>query len=189
MEDEAKTAASKFLSYVLRHKPKAVGITLDPGGWVEVDRLLEACAWHGRRFSRSELDELVATSPKRRFALSEDGARIRASQGHSVAVELGYAPATPPPVLFHGTTGARLPSVRDKGLQRMGRHHVHLSPDEATARAVGARRGRPVILQIDARAMFEAGHVFFETANGVWLTEEVPAAFIIKLEELMAGSA
>jgi len=178
MDEKSRTAASKFLSYVLRHEPGAVGIALDPGGWVGVDVLLNACAEHGHPLSRDQLDELVATSPKQRFALSEDGHRIRANQGHSTSVDLGYEPAEPPDVLFHGTVQRHLPSIRDKGLLRMQRHHVHLSPDEATARAVGGRRGKPVILHIDARAMREAGHVFFRTPNGVWLTDAVPSSFI-----------
>jgi len=178
MDEKSRTAASKFLSYVLRHEPAAVGIALDSGGWVAVDVLLDACAQNGRRLSRAELEEIVATSPKRRFALSEDGQRIRANQGHSTVVDLGYEPAEPPDVLFHGTVARLLPSIRDKGLQRMERHHVHLSPDEATARAVGGRRGKPVILRIDARAMRDAGHVFFVTPNGVWLTDTVPSSFI-----------
>lgn len=178
MDEKSRTAASKFLSYVLRHEPTAVGIALDSGGWVTVDVLLDACAQHGRRLSRAELDEVISTSPKQRFALSDDGQRIRANQGHSTAVDLGYEPAEPPDVLFHGTVARLLPSIRDKGLQRMERHHVHLSPDEAIARAVGGRRGKPVILRIDARAMRHAGHVFFVTPNGVWLTDEVPASFL-----------
>jgi putative RNA 2'-phosphotransferase len=178
MDDQRRTAASKFLSYVLRHQPEAVGIALDAGGWVPVDMLLDACARHGRQLSRADLDEVVATNPKQRFALSEDGRRIRANQGHSTAVDLGYEPAEPPAVLFHGTVARLLPSIRAEGLQRMQRHHVHLSPDEATARAVGARRGKPVILRIDARSMREAGHLFFHTPNGVWLTDTVPASFI-----------
>lgn len=115
---------------------------------------------------------------KQRFALSDDGQQIRANQGHSTTVDLGYEPAEPPEVLFHGMVARLLPSIRDKGLQRMGRHHVHLSPDETTARAVGGRRGKPIILRIDTRAMREAGHVFFVTPNGVWLTDAVPASFI-----------
>ncbi len=178
MDEKSRTAASKFLSYVLRHEPAAVGIALDSGGWVAVDVLLDACARHGRRLSRAELDEVVTTSPKQRFALSDDGQRIRANQGHSTTVDLGYEPAEPPDVLFHGTVARLLPSIRDKGLQRMERHHVHLSPDEATARAVGGRRGKPVILRIDTRSMREAGHLFFVTPNGVWLTAAVPASFI-----------
>ena len=178
MDVKRRTALSKFLSYVLRHEPAAVGIALDSGGWVAVDVLLDACARHGRRISRAELEEIVATSPKQRFALSEDGQRVRANQGHSTAVDLGYEPAEPPDVLFHGTVARLLPSIRDGGLQRMGRHHVHLSPDEGTAQAVGGRRGKPVILRIDTRAMRGAGHVFFATPNGVWLTDEVPASFI-----------
>lgn len=178
MDEKSRTAASKFLSFVLRHEPKAVGITLDAGGWVDVDVLLRACSEHGRRLSRAELGEVVATSPKQRFALSDDGLRIRANQGHSTAVDLGYEPAKPPDVLFHGTIARVLPAIRDKGLQPMERHHVHLSPDEATARAVGGRRGKPVILRIDARAMRDGGHVFFVTPNGVWLTDAVPSSFI-----------
>ena len=178
MDEKSRTAASKFLSYVLRHQPAAVGIALDSGGWVAVDALLRACAQHGRPLSHTELDEVVATSPKQRFALSDDGQRIRASQGHSTAVDLGYQPAEPPDLLFHGTLARLLPLIQAKGLHRMERHHVHLSADEATARTVGGRRGKPVILRIDARAMRDAGHVFFVTPNGVWLTDAVPSSFI-----------
>ena len=178
MDRKRRTAASKFLSYVLRHEPAAVGIALDRGGWVDVDVLLDACAQHGRRWSRQELEELVATSSKQRFAFSEDGERIRANQGHSAPVDLGYEPAEPPDVLFHGTVARLLPSIRNAGLQKMARHHVHLSADEATARAVGRRRGDPVILVVDARAMHAAGHAFYVTPNGVWLTDAVPPSFL-----------
>jgi len=120
----------------------------------------------------------VATSPKQRFALSDGGRRIRANQGHSITVDLGYEPAEPPDVLFHGTVARHLPTIRDKGLLRMERHHVHLSPDEATARIVGGRQGKPVILRINARTMREAGHLFFVTPNGVWLTDGVPSSYL-----------
>ena len=183
MGDESRTAASKFLSYVLRHEPGAIGLALDAAGWVEVDALLAACASHGRTLSRAEVEAIVATSPKRRFALSEDGRRIRANQGHSTAVDLGYEPATPPAILFHGTVRRVLPAIREAGLLRMERHHVHLSPDEATARRVGGRRGKPVILRVAARAMHDAGHVFFRTPNDVWLTEAVPPTFLTGLDE------
>lgn len=178
MNERSRTAASKFLSYVLRHEPGAIGIALDSGGWVDVHELLEACAKHGRPLSRAELDEVVAMDSKQRFAYAGDGKRIRANQGHSTAVDLEYEPAEPPGVLFHGTVRRLLPAIREKGLLRMQRHHVHLSPDEATARVVGGRRGKPVILRVDARRMHEAGHVFYHTPNGVWLTDTVPAAFI-----------
>lgn len=178
MDDRDRTSLSKFLSFVLRHEPGAIDIELDASGWVEVQQLLDACARHGRSFGREELDEVVATNAKQRFAFSEDGRKIRANQGHSTEVELGYSPAEPPDVLFHGTYAGAVPSIREQGLTRQGRHHVHLSFDEATARAVGGRRGKPVILRVDARAMRAAGHVFYRSSNGVWLTEAVPTAFI-----------
>jgi putative RNA 2'-phosphotransferase len=178
MDERTRTSLSKVLSLVLRHDPGAIGIALDAAGWTDVEALLEACGAHGRPLSREALEEVVATSPKRRFALSDDGTRIRASQGHSVEVELGYAPASPPPQLFHGTVAQALDSIRAQGLVRGERHHVHLSADEATARVVGARRGAPVLLRVDAGAMHRDGHLFYRSENGVWLTEAVPARYL-----------
>jgi len=178
LTEKALTTTSKFLSLVLRHHPEAIGIALDAGGWVAVDTLLARCRAHGRKLSRAELDEIVATSPKRRFAFSDDGTRIRASQGHSVAVDLGYAPAPPQEELYHGTTASSLSAIRAGGLRRMKRHHVHLSADAETARTVGARRGRPVILRVAAGRMHRDGHIFYLSSNGVWLTDQVPPEYV-----------
>jgi putative RNA 2'-phosphotransferase len=172
------TRISKFLSLVLRHEPARIGITLDSGGWTDVEALIAACAGHGVRFSRAELDAVVASSDKQRFAFSADGARIRANQGHSVAVDLALAPATPPDVLYHGTVDRFLASIRARGLVKGERHHVHLAADHDTAVKVGARRGKPVVLVVRAAAMVAAGHTFFVSANGVWLTDHVPPAFL-----------
>jgi len=169
---------SKFLSLVLRHDPARIGITLDDAGWTDVDALLAACAAHGVPITRPQLDELVASSDKQRFALSDDGTRIRANQGHSVAVELDLPVVAPPAVLYHGTVDAALPGIRARGLVKGARHDVHLSADLATASKVGARRGKAVILTIRATAMAEAGHSFRRSANGVWLTAHVPPQFI-----------
>ena len=169
---------SRFLSLVLRHRPDKIGITLDPDGWTRVDALLAALARAGKPVDRQMLDRVVATNNKKRFALSEDGERIRASQGHSVQVELGYEPATPPAELFHGTVDRFLGAIRSEGLRPMKRHHVHLSADLATASNVGSRRGDAVVLTVRAADMRLAGHIFFVSANGVWLTDSVPPAFI-----------
>jgi putative RNA 2'-phosphotransferase len=166
---------SKRLSYVLRHRPESVGIRLDEAGWVAVDELLAALDGAGLPLTRGQLDAVVATNDKRRFAYDPEGCRIRASQGHSVAVVLGYPATQPPPVLFHGTVERAVCSVLVGGLKPAGRHAVHLSADVATARAVGARRGRPVVLHVDAAAMAAEGAVFTRSANGVWLTDAVPA--------------
>jgi putative RNA 2'-phosphotransferase len=170
---------SKFLSLVLRHDPARIGITLDEAGWTDVDGLLAAAAAHGVRLTRDELHELVAASDKQRFALSPDGARIRANQGHSVDVDLQLPPREPPERLYHGTVEAALDGIREHGLVRGARHHVHLSADVATATKVGSRRGAPVILTIRAADMHAAGHVFYRSENGVWLTEQVPPRFIL----------
>jgi putative RNA 2'-phosphotransferase len=169
---------SKYLSRHLRHRPDAIGLTLDEGGWVDVTALLSACAAAGFPVTRAELNHVVATNDERRFSFDATGRRIRANQGHSVPVDLGLAVADPPPVLYHGTVAKALPSIRVEGLRSMARHDVHLSADVETATRVGARRGRPVILTIDAAAMVAAGHTFRLSANGVWLVDAVPAEFI-----------
>ena len=169
---------SKFLSLVLRHQPEKVGVTLDRGGWVSVSTLLEALGAHGLSLSLDELREVVRSNDKQRFSFSPDGLQIRASQGHSVRVELGYEPRQPPPTLYHGTAERFLPSIRQQGLSKGRRHHVHLSEQGATAHAVGRRYGRPVILEIASGAMHADGHAFFRSANGVWLTEHVPVRYI-----------
>ena len=176
--DSQDVADSKFLSYVLRHHPEAVGFALDANGWVLVDDLLAACARADRAIDRQRLLKLVTSSDKQRFALSPDGLRIRGNQGHSVAVELGLDPTSPPALLYHGTVARFLPAITRKGLQRQGRHHVHLSPDAMTARRVGQRRGEPVVLTVRAADMAAAGHVFFRTANDVWLTAAVPPQYL-----------
>ncbi|MBX3131291.1 MAG: RNA 2'-phosphotransferase [Polyangiaceae bacterium] len=173
-----QTATSKFLSLVLRHEPGLIGLALDADGWVDVDELLARCNAHGRALSRESLLEIVRTNSKQRFALSADGARIRASQGHSVRVELGYPPAVPPELLFHGTVAANLEAILARGLHKMARHHVHLSADEATARAVGARRGRPVVLRVASGRMHAHGMAFYVSDNGVWLTDAVPPEYL-----------
>jgi putative RNA 2'-phosphotransferase len=169
---------SKFLSLVLRHKPDEAGITLDASGWCDIDALIAGSAAHGRAFTREELLAVVASNDKQRFAISDDGLRIRANQGHSVEVDLGLQPQAPPDTLFHGTVARFLDAIRREGLRKMSRSHVHLSRDQATAAIVGERRGDAIILRIDARAMHAKGHQFFLSANGVWLVEAVPPEHI-----------
>ncbi len=176
MDDRRTVKVSKYLSKHLRHQPERIGLALDEGGWVEIDMLIAAAAAHGFRFTRDELDHVVATNDKRRFAV--DGTRIRASQGHSVEVDLGLEPAPPPAHLYHGTVARHLDAIRAEGLRPMNRHDVHLSPDHETALRVGSRRGRPIVLTVDSAAMHRDGHVFHMSANGVWLTEAVPPRYL-----------
>ncbi len=171
MEAERVIRLSKRMSKALRHQPERIGLTLDPNGWVPVADLLGALG-----VSEEELREVVARNDKQRFTI--DGDRIRANQGHSVEVDLGLPVATPPDTLFHGTVAQYLDDIMRDGLRPMSRHDVHLSPDWETAQRVGARRGRPVILTVDAKAMSDDGHEFRLSANGVWLTQHVPARYL-----------
>jgi putative RNA 2'-phosphotransferase len=170
---------SRFLSLVLRHDPGRIGVALDRAGWTDVGALLAACDAHGVPITRDELEEIVSTSDKQRFALSEDGTRIRANQGHSVTVDLELPPATPPELLYHGTNRRALAGIRERGLVRGARHHVHLSADVETAKRVGGRRGKPVVLTVKAAGMAAAGHTFHRSHNGVWLVASVPVGFLV----------
>ena len=165
---------SRRLSYVLRHRPDSVGIVLDPGGWTDVDALLAALDAAGLPLTRAQLDHIVEHNDKRRFAFDGTGARIRASQGHSVPVQLGYVPRPPPDVLFHGTAARHVEAILREGLRPGRRHAVHLSPDIPTAVVVGRRRGTAVVLRVDAAGLAAEGAVFTRSANGVWLVDHVP---------------
>ncbi|MEU5300806.1 RNA 2'-phosphotransferase [Streptomyces noursei] len=176
MNHQRSVRISKYLAKHLRHEPERIGITFDAQGWVPVAALLDAAARHGFPFSRAELEAVVADNDKQRYTL-ENG-RIRANQGHSVRVDLGLPPAVPPGFLFHGTVARSVAAIREEGLRPMSRLAVHLSSDRETASRVGARRGKPVVLTVDAGAMHRAGHVFRVSANGVWLTGHVPPEFL-----------
>ena len=170
---------SKFLSFVLRHSPEAIGLALDRDGWADIDALIAAAARHGRTLDRALIALVVETSDKKRFTLSPDGARIRAAQGHSTdAVALSHVETVPPALLYHGTATRFLESILAQGLLRGSRHHVHLSAAVETAIAVGRRHGEPVVLSVASGRMHALGHKFFLSDNAVWLVEHVPAAFL-----------
>jgi putative RNA 2'-phosphotransferase len=169
---------SKFLSLVLRHKPDEIGLVLDAQGWANIAQLIALSNEVGYRLDEALIVQIVAESDKQRFSISDDGLRIRANQGHSIAVDLELAPITPPQYLLHGTASRFLNSIMTKGLSRMSRQHVHLSENADTALRVGARYGEAVLLRVDSNAMVEAGHLFFRSDNGVWLVDSVPPKYI-----------
>jgi putative RNA 2'-phosphotransferase len=187
MDDRRLVRVSKYLAKHLRHQPERLGLELDEGGWVDVDALLRACARNGVALTRADLEEVVARNDKRRFSFDAAGTRIRANQGHSVPVDLGLPAVEPPPTLYHGTNERALRTVLAEGLRPMGRHHVHLSPDVETARRVGARRGRPVVLVVDAAALHRTGATFSVSDNGVWLVAEVPPGHLRILRDAESG--
>ena len=178
MTEAQKKSISKKLSLVLRHRPEAIRIELDENGWIETEVLLRQFSKHFQPLKLEQLEEVVATNNKKRFAFNEDGSRIRASQGHSVKVELGYEPVQPPEYLYHGTATKNLQSILKGGIVKGKRHHVHLSVDKETATNVGTRHGQPVILTIRSGEMHRQGSEFFCSENGVWLTESISPEFI-----------
>lgn len=166
------------MSLVLRHKPEVIGLTLDENGWAHVNELIEKLNANGAAADIALIKEVVATNDKKRFAFNEDQTRIRASQGHSIAVELDLKETIPPEYLYHGTAERFLESILSTGLQKQSRQHVHLSATAETAIAVGGRHGKPVVLLIKAKEMHGNGYLFYLSENNVWLTDQVPVAFI-----------
>lgn len=179
MDDRKQRSISRFLSLVLRHRPGLIGVQPDPAGWVPVEELLQGLRREHRGIDREQLETVVALNDKQRFQFNETRTHLRATQGHSIPVDLGYDQAVPPAWLCHGTPSRFVESIRREGLRKQQRHHVHLHQDEALAQQVGARRGESVVLRIASGKMTESGYAFFVTPNAVWLTDHVPAEFII----------
>lgn len=178
MSEKTLVRRSKLLSLILRHNPGAAGLTLEEGGWVSVDALLEGVARMGKPMTRDQLDEVVAKNDKKRFGFSECGTKIRASQGHSVKVELNLKAATPPAELLHGTADRNKDAILAQGLRPMKRQHVHLSIDRETAVKVAQRHGKPVIFTVDTASMIADGHHFYLADNGVWLSDAVAPKYL-----------
>jgi putative RNA 2'-phosphotransferase len=178
MDNKQAKTISKYLSYILRHDPADAGIILDTNGWTNVNLLLKELCSRFPVLDKTALEYIVATNSKQRFAFNEDKSMIRASQGHSVDVELNYMAQEPPTVLFHGTAVENVRSTMNEGLKKQNRHHVHLSENVTTALQVGSRHGRATVLKIHSGKMHEAGYIFYVSANNVWLTDFVPVEFI-----------
>lgn len=168
---------SKFLSYVLRHRPDEIGLSLDANGWL-VSELIERSKSASIQLTEELLQEIVRSSDKQRFAFNGDATKIRANQGHTVDVDLALDPKEPPEFLFHGTATRFLDAIRQEGLKPMKRQHVHLSSDEVTATTVGMRYGKPIVLRIRSGEMWRTGQIFWLSANGVWLTENVKLNYL-----------
>lgn len=164
------TNKSRKLAYLLRHDNE---YAFDEHGYREVEDLIKR---HG--FTLALLETIVRENNKRRFEFNENKTKIRARQGHSLEVDIELKEATPPDILYHGTATKYLDSIRENGLLKGPRLHVHLSVDIPTAIAVGRRHGEPVVLSIDAKSMVEEGFKFYLSNNGVWLANCVPVTYI-----------
>lgn len=177
MEKELKHI-SKFISLVLRHEPEAIGLQLDEQGWTNVDELINKISVKGTTIDREILETIVTTNDKQRFAFNDDKTKIRANQGHSITVDLHLQPKVPPTILYHGTAEQHLSGIMNIGLKKKTRQHVHLSANIETAKAVGSRHGKPIVLTIDALKMHQDGCLFYLSENQVWLTDNVPTIYI-----------
>lgn len=175
---KSQNRLSRTLSLVLRHDPGVIGLILDDHGWARIDELLDCLNRKGKRVDRDLLEEIVAESDKQRFRISEDGKRVRANQGHSILIELNLEKKAPPQWLYHGTASRFMDAIEREGLQKKSRHHVHLCGDQETARKVGARHGKPVVLEVAAQLMVSHGHQFSQSESGVWLVDEVPPDYL-----------
>jgi putative RNA 2'-phosphotransferase len=169
---------SKLLSLVLRHKPEVLGIHLDSNGWADVDILLDKIKQNGEVISIETLRYVVETNNKKRFAFNENGDKIRASQGHSLEVDLGYTSQTPPSVLYHGTGKNAVQSILSTGIEKRNRQHVHLSANIETAIQVGQRHGQPFVFEVLALQMHKDNFSFYLSENGVWLTDNIPPQYL-----------
>jgi putative RNA 2'-phosphotransferase len=180
MDVKKEKRISKFLSLILRHKPEIIGIDLDPSGWADVQELLQKLNKRDMQIDFETLEYVVANNSKKRFTFNPDKTKIRANQGHSVAISHDFEEVTPPVILYHGTALRFIDSILTTGIEKRSRHHVHLSPDQATAKKVGQRHGKPVVLKINSLAMYRSGHAFYLSENNIWLTDFVPPEFIIQ---------
>lgn len=168
-----------YLSLTLRHNPTAAHITLDTHGWADVQKLLDGMNQAGKHIDLEILERIVRENDKKRYCFNEDHTKIRASQGHSVKIDLGLKAEAPPAVLYHGTATRFLESIRKNGIVRQSRQYVHLSADRKTAETVGSRHGTPTVLVIDATSMVKDGFVFYRSENGIWLCEKVPWCYVV----------
>ena len=172
----AGNETSKFIAMILRHKPEVIGITLDEHGWADVGELIAGIA-KKQPFTREMLEEIVAEDEKQRYSFNEDKTLIRANQGHSIPVDVELEEKEPPRYLYHGTGEKYVSSIEEIGLIPKSRLHVHLSAEYSTAENVGTRHGKPVVYRIWAGKMYRDGYKFYQSVNGVWLTEKVPPQY------------
>ena len=162
------TYHSKRLAYLLRHSKLP-----NHKGWIKVDVVQTELG-----VSLPDIQKIVHEDTKGRFEFSEDKSSVRALYGHSIDINLGLEPTTPPPVLYHGTAEKYIDSIIKEGLRPRKRNFVHLSETMDMAKQVGTRHGSPVVLSIDIEAMIRAGYKFYKAQNGIWLTGDIPSKFL-----------
>ena len=170
-------STSKYISLILRHKPEAIGISLDEHGWANVEELIAGVS-RTQPLDMAMLERIVDEDEKQRYSFNEDKTLIRANQGHSIPVDVELEEVEPPEILYHGTGEKYVDSIDEQGLIPKSRLYVHLSPDEDTAKKVGQRHGKPVIYTVRSGEMYRNGISFYRSVNGVWLVKAVPVKYL-----------
>ena len=170
---------SKYIAFILRHKPEEINIVLDEHGWADVHDLVEGIN-NKVPFNMKLLEHIVEADEKQRYSFNENKTLIRANQGHSVPVDVELKEFVPPDILYHGTGEKYVPSIDVMGLIPKSRLYVHLSDNIETAIKVGKRHGKPVVYMVDCKKMYALGYHFYKSTNGVWLTKSVPNQFLME---------
>ncbi len=167
---------SRFLSFLLRHRPGEYPLAFDRRGfvsWKELNDLVQA------RFpdaTEEEIRTVVTGSGKQRFEMRDD--RVRATYGHSFPIDLGVERVEPPPRLYPGVARDLAESILREGLKPRGRAYVHLSASLEEAVAVGQRRDpSPAVVVVDAGAAHAAGIEFY-SSGPLYLAAEIPPQFL-----------
>jgi putative RNA 2'-phosphotransferase len=174
------TKLSKTLSFVLRHNPASHGVIVDKEGWVDINQLIFQIRQRNPQFMAAHMGhikEIIKNSDKQRFELK--GNKIRAYYGHSAQQAVDKKPAVPPSILYQGTTPEAKDKILLEGLKPMTRQFVHLSTDRKTAHKVALRRTKtPVILIVDAKAVYLNGTKFYPGNEDIWLAEYIDPKYI-----------
>ncbi|XP_006817883.1 E3 ubiquitin-protein ligase TRIM56-like [Saccoglossus kowalevskii] len=169
---------SKKLSNILRHNANKFGFQLDKGGFLNVEDMLHH--QHFRGYTIEDVKRVVTNNDKQRFALrnhpDSNLLQIRANQGHSVKVQglelKRITDASEYPTVIYGTYSKHLERIKEKGLSRMGRNHIHFAPGMPDEVGVisGMRWDCDVIIVLDLEKAIKDGIEFMISANNVILS-------------------
>jgi len=167
---------SRFLTYILRHRPQDYPLVFDERGFVDWRDIVQLVQERYYDVTEEQIRAVVVDSEKKRFELA--GEKVRATYGHSFPVDLGQQTVQPPDELYYGTARDLAQSMVRNGLKPRDRQYVHLSVSAEEAESVARRHDpAPAVIVVQARAAHAEG-VRFYRSGPLFLTENVPARFL-----------